>query len=160
MKKWKSLLLMEVLLLALIQPAQSSDMYNRVHVSVTLSGHILFGVGVEHGFTEHHALQITVYPLVVPGKGFPFAMQAGYNYYWGGSLWKGKVGFAGGVIVSPPDPDKRRYLPMLMLTPGVRYADKDNFYTGALWLARFLGKTNQKWPIVPIGIEARYGRAL
>ncbi len=142
----------------LIHPVQSSDIYNRVHVSVTLSGHIFFGVGFEHSFTEHHALQLTVYPLVVPGKGLPFALQAGYNYYSGGLHWKGKLGFASGVIVSPPDPDKRRYLPMLMFTPGVQYADKNNFYNSELWLARFFGKTNQKWPIVPIGIEARYGR--
>lgn len=32
--------------------------YNRVKFSFTLSGHLLFGLGFEHGLDEHHALQI------------------------------------------------------------------------------------------------------
>ncbi len=158
MRRFLALYLSVVLILVFIRPVQSSDAYNSVQVSVTLSGHVMIGVGFEHGIDRHHAVQIMVYPLIVPGKGFPFALQAGYNYYSGRAHWKGKLGLAGGLIVSPPDPDKRKFLSMILITPGIQYVDGNNHYNGALWLARFLGQTNQKWPIVPIGIEARYGR--
>ncbi len=141
-----------------LQMAYSGSSYNRLNLSVTVSGHVLIGMGYEHGFNEHHALGFTVYPLVMPGKGFPFALKTLYRYYANGARWQATLGGGFGLIISPPDPQERRWLPMLLLTPGVRYADGNNRYGADIWLAHFLTKTNRNWPLIPIGLEANYGR--
>jgi len=160
MKDVKGRLFITVLLICMVQPARSGEAYNRVNVSFTISGHSLLGLGFEHAFNAHHALQITAYPLIVPGNGFPFALQAGYNYYFNGSHWQGKLGGCFALLVSPPDPQERKYLPMVLLTPGLQYTDGLNYYSADIWLAHFLKKTNSKWPVLPIGLEAVYGREL
>jgi len=135
--------------------AGGNQSFNRIHFSFTLSGHLLFGVGFEHGFSERHALQVTVFPLILPGKGFPFAFHGGYNYYTGGSQWKGKLGAGFVLLVSPPDPQERKVMPMLLFTPGVQYGfDNEDHLTFQPWLAYFLGEANRRF--APIGLEFIY----
>lgn len=138
-------------------PAGNDTGFDRVNFSVTLSGHVLVGVGFEHGFNAHHALQVKAFPLVVPGKGFPFAFSAGYNYYTKGVRWRGKIGANFTLLVSPPDPVKRKWMPMLVLAPGVQYGfNETNSLTFQPWLAYFLAHANRRF--APIGLEFIYGR--
>lgn len=135
--------------------------YNRVHFSFTLSGHLLFGAGFEHGFNDQHSIQVTGFPLMWPGKGFPFAFTAGYGYHFNTQPWRAKLGFDFALIVSPPDPDIRKTLPMLMFTPGVAYQFKNNKSVSTqFWLTHFLSDTNKKLFIAPIGWEFQYSSDL
>jgi hypothetical protein len=137
----------------------SSNHYNRVHLSVTLSGHVLFGIGFEHFLAEQHAIQATVFPLMAPGKGFPFALSGGYAYYTREDRWRGKLGVEVTAIVSPPAPDRRRILPLLNIMPGLEYSfDGSNSIQTQLWLAFFLKKYKRRF--APIGIDCRYARSL
>ncbi len=128
---------------------------NRIGISFVLSGHLLFGLKAEHFFDAHQCIQATIYPIIVPGKKFPFAFTAGYNYFTGGNHWQGKLGAEFGMIVSPPDPQKRKILPMLNFTPGVRYVRQNgNTLGGNFWLSYFLKKTRHK--VAPTGLEFWY----
>lgn len=135
----------------------AEDGYNRLNASITLSGHFLFGFGFEHGFDEHHALQAMVFPLLIPGKGMPFALHVGYNYYFEGETWRAKIGFGYALLVSPPDPQKRKVMPMLLFTPGLAYRFKksENSLLFQPWLAYFLKHANRRF--APIGLEFQYG---
>ncbi|GEM_PF-1558158 len=159
--KVKRIILSLLLLFCISKAAHSAgDGFNRLHVSFTLGGHLLFGVGFEHGFSNHHALQATVYPLLIPGKGMPFAFHAGYNYYFSGEKWRAKMGVGYAFLVSPPDPNQRKVMPMLLFTPGISYHFKDSADNLLFqpWLAYFLKHANRRF--APIGLEFRYGHVL
>ena len=128
---------------------------NRIGISFVLSGHLLFGVKVQHFFDAQNCVQATFYPLLIPGKKFPFAFGLGYNYFTNGQHWQGKLGAEFAMIVSPPDPQKRKVLPMLNFTPGFRYVRQNGQSIGGnLWLSYFLKKTRHK--IAPTGLEFWY----
>jgi len=132
--------------------------YNRMKFSFTLSGHMLFGLGYEYGFDEHHAVNLTVFPLLIPGKGLPYALSAGYDYYFKGENWKPKIGAAFTLLVSPPDPDKRKTMPMIVFTPGIQYLSQKDSFLSQIWVAWFLKKA--RFPVAPIGLEFLYGREM
>ena len=135
--------------------------YSRVHFSFILSGHLLFGLGYEYGFDQNHSVQLTLFPLMYPGEGFPFAVTAGYGYRFDAEPWRAKIGLDFAAIISPPDPEKRKIMPILMITPGVEYLQsQNNSFSTQFWLARFLKKANHKLPLMPIGWEFKYGRNL
>ncbi len=146
-----------ILLITTVPAGEAS--FNRFTVSLGLSGHILLGVGLEHGFDGHHAVRVTVFPVVLPGKGFPFAFSAGYGYYFNGSKWRAGLGGEFALLVSPPDPHKRKFLPLLNLVPAVQYQiDGKQFVDARLWLSYFFGRANV--PVAPTAIVFRYGRNL
>jgi hypothetical protein len=155
----KSIIPLVVLFLSVCIFLHARNYSNRIHLSVTLSGHVLFGIGFEHFFSEQHAIHATVFPLMAPGKGFPFALSSGYNYYTPEDRWRGKLGLDMMVIVSPPDPERRKMLPLLNICPGVEYAfDSENSVQSQLWLAFFLKRYTRRF--APIGIDSRYARKL
>ncbi len=128
---------------------------NRVGISFVLSGHLMFGLNVQHFFDAHNGIEATVFPLLIPGKKFPFAFSAGYRYVTGGQHWQGTVGAAFAMIVSPPDPQRRKVLPMFSVMPGLRYVRTNGqTFGGNLWLSYFLKKTRRK--VAPTGLEFRY----
>ncbi|NOX87809.1 MAG: hypothetical protein GXO77_02205 [Calditrichaeota bacterium] len=128
---------------------------NRLGISLVLSGHIFIGVKYRHFFNDNHSVQFTFYPLLIPGKKFPFAFSTGYDYFVGDGKWQGKLGAEFAAIVSPPDPDQRKILPLLNFTPGFRYnSHADQALGGALWLSYFLKKANRK--VAPTGLEFWY----
>lgn len=132
--------------------------WNRVCISVTLSGHILAGIGLEHGFNGQQSVHVDVYPVVVPGGGLPFAVSGGYNYYFLDGDWQPLLGLDFTVMFSPPDPKERKSLLMLNLRPGMRYqAGNRHSLAAELWLARFLNNKNKRWPLMPIGLRTSYG---
>ena len=148
------------LLILGIRPLPAADSaFNRVVFSLGLSGHVLLGVGMEHGFNEHHAVQLTIYPLFLPGKGFPLAFSTGYHYYLGGGRWRGALGGEFALLISPPDPDKRRVMPLLNLVPALQYRiDRAQVVSTRLWISYFLRGANV--PLAPTAIEFRYGHSL
>ena len=128
---------------------------NRIGLSFVLSGHLIFGVKVEHFFDAQQCVQATIYPLIIPGKKFPFAFSTGYNYFTNGAHWQVKLGAEFAMIVSPPDPHKRKILPMLNFTPGVRYLRANGqSLGGTIWLSYFLKKVRHK--VAPTGLEFWY----
>lgn len=128
---------------------------NQINFSLTLSGHILLGIGYSHEVADHHLLQATFF--FIPAKGFPFAVNGGYNYYFKGDKWQPNLGLEAVLIVSPPDPKKRKYLPLLNFTPGIRFNfNETNFINSRLWLSYFPIKAKIKF--APTGIEFKYGR--
>jgi hypothetical protein len=59
------------------------------------------------------------------------------------------------VIISPPDPEDRRVLPLITFSPGVQYVfESKNTLTPQLWLSYF---PTQRL-VAPTGIEVLYGR--
>jgi len=120
--------------------------------SLVLSGHVLLGIGYEYALDEHHAFRVTAYPLLVPGKGFPYAFRAGYRYSFAGDKWQPRLGLDFALLVSPPVKGARRHLPMLVLTPGLTYQDSRRVnWEFSPWVAYFLTKTRRR--IAPIGLE-------
>jgi len=160
MKTLKIILVTSMLLVLFTKSAPAAEAsFNKIHFSFTLSGHLLLGLGFERGFDTYNAVQITFFPLLIPGKGLPFAASAGYNYYLGTSRWRPKLGAAFTLLVSPPDPDKRRLMPMLVLTPGADYVfNNGDYLLMQPWLAFILAKAKRTF--APIGMEFTYGRLL
>lgn len=139
--------------------AQNSE--NQIHLSITLSGHVLLGVGITHWVNNSNTLMATAFlPLELPEKSlaiedFPFGFRAGYAYYGRGDPWRMKLGADMTVIISPPDPDKRRVLPLITFSPGVQYVfESKNAVTPQLWLSYF----PMQRIVAPAGIEVLYGR--
>ncbi len=59
------------------------------------------------------------------------------------------------VIASPPDPDKRKFLPLINFVPGLVYFDgSQNEYAVEAWLS-FLPIQKK---FAPTGLEIQYGR--
>lgn len=148
--------------LLFVSASMAKDLsYNRLYFSFTLSGHLFVGAGFEHGFNKRHSIQISAFPVVLPGKGFPFALNAGYGFHFDTAPWRAKLGVDFALLVSPPDPDIRKTMPLLMLTPGVEYLLRDKHSVSTqFWLAHFLKETNKPVFLAPIGWEFRYNRNL
>lgn len=141
-----------------IQNSFAGESYDRVTLSFTLSGHLLIGVGYEHGFNCEHALHFTTFPLILSEDGFPFSVTGGYKYYFSEKDWRPNLGVDFCLLVSPPAPDKRQIMPLLMLKPGIEY--DFNYHQSAatnIWLARFLKGKKHPLPLMPIGLQFEYG---
>ncbi len=153
------LVLVSLLLVLLLQMGGESlpaaeNKSHQINLSFTLSGHILFGVGYSYFWNEHQGVQTIFY--LVPEKGLPFGITAGYNYCWSEGKWRPNLGAEFMVLASPPDPEKRKFLPMLKLVPGIRYDfNGEQNLNSRLWIAYFLKSTRVR--IAPIGIEFLYG---
>lgn len=139
--------------------AQGSE--NQIHFSITLSGHVLLGVGITHWLDNSNTLMATAFlPLDLPERSlaiedFPFGFRAGYAYYGKGDPWRMKLGGDVTVIISPPDPEDRRVLPLITFSPGVQYVfESKNTVTPQLWLSYF----PMQRLVAPTGIEVLYGR--
>lgn len=133
----------------------AADPAHQVHFSITLSGHVLLGVGYTYYWNLHQGWQSNVY--LIPEKGLPYGIATGYNYLWGGTKWRPNFAADVMVLASPPDPVKRKYLAMVRLVPGIQYEfNNDQSMNSRLWIAYFLRQPRAK--IVPIGLEVMYGQ--
>jgi len=140
-----------------ISPIARAGDTHQINFSFTLSGHILLGIGYAYGFDAHHFVQATWF--IVPEKGFPFALNGGYNYFFKGETWRPNLGLETVVIASPSDLVKRKYLPLITFVPGICYqGDDTHAINSRLWLAYFPVKARKK--VAPIGIEFKYGNFL
>jgi hypothetical protein len=127
---------------------------HQVQFSVTLSGHLILGLGYTYYWNIHQGWQANLY--LIPEKGLPFGIATGYNYIWGETKWRPNLTADFMVLASPPDPVQRKYLPMIKLVPGIQYdLGSDQNLNSRLWIAYFLGQ--KRVNIAPIGLEVMYG---
>ncbi len=123
---------------------------DQIHVSVTLGGYILLGVGYTRWIEEHHALEFTLFPLAHPGEGFPFGLRAGHAWIPSNERWRAKLGSNVTILIRPVESSQRRFTPILALTPGVHYDPTDSQSLRAdLWMSYFLTER----VFAPTGVE-------
>ena len=126
---------------------------DRVHVSVTLGGYFMVGVGYTHFMEEHHALEFNVFPFAYPGEGFPFGLRAGYSWVPSDEIWRAKLGTNFTVLIRPGRTGGDRFTPMIGVTPGIQYDPEDNrSFRGDLWMSYYL----KEKVFAPTGIELFY----
>ena len=142
------------LALILAEKSNAQDSH-QVNFSITLSGHILVGVGYTYSFDRNWQAGATAF--IAPEKGLPFAFNLGGGYLSNGPHWKARWWGEFMLIASPPDPDKRKYLPLINFVPAVVYFDGgQNEYSAEVWLS-FLPIQKK---FAPTGLEIQYGRHL
>jgi len=158
--KISKFLLAAIIFLSFGSPVNSQDLArHQLSFSFTLSGHLLFGLGYTYWLDHQQAIQVTAFPLIVPGEGGrPFAFNAGYGYYSNTEPWRFKAGLELTCLVSPPDPEKRKVLLLLNAVPGVQYDFGQNSVLSQIWISYFLNQAKGK--VFPTGLEFRYGRQL
>lgn len=143
------------LLLAAGEPlaSQSTIPSDRVHVSVTLGGHFLLGVGYTRNIERHHALEFTVFPFSYPGEGFPFGVRAGYAWVPSDEVWRAKMGGNFTVLIGPGQRGADRFRPMLAITPGIQYdPHHDRSFRADLWMCYHL----REKVFAPMAVEFLY----
>ncbi|MGD2123784.1 MAG: hypothetical protein PVJ76_18690 [Gemmatimonadota bacterium] len=132
---------------------QSTIPRDQFHISVTLGGHFLIGVGYTRWIEEHHALEFTAFPFAHPKEGFPFGLRAGYAWVPSDEVWRAKLGGGVTVLIRPGSPRGSRFTPTLDLTPGIRYdADHERSFRADAWLSYFV----REKVFAPTGIEFFY----
>lgn len=128
---------------------------HRVQMSLTLSGHLLLGIGYGYFWDAHQGVQTTFY--LAPEKGLPYGLAAGYQWEGANRKWQPTLGAEFMMLASPPDPEKRKFLPMIKIDPGVNYQlDDEQIIQSRIWVAYFLKRTRAK--VAPIGLEFIYSR--
>lgn len=132
----------------------AADPMHQIQFSVTLSGHLIFGLGYTYYWNIHQGWQANFY--LIPEKGLPFGLSTGYNHIWGETKWRPNLTADFMILASPPDPVQRKYLSMIKLVPGIQYDfGSDQNLNSRLWIAYFLRQKRAK--IAPIGLEVMYG---
>jgi hypothetical protein len=133
---------------------QSGVPTDQIHLSVTLGGYFLFGMGYTLYLEEHHALEFTVFPFAFPMEGFPFGLRAGYAWVPSNEIWRAKLGGNMMVLVRPGMNGFERFTPILALTPGIQYdPDSDRSLRADLWVSYYL----KEKVFAPTGVEFLYG---
>jgi hypothetical protein len=126
---------------------------NRVHLSVTLGGYFLVGLGYTHWLEQHHAMEFTVFPLAWPWEGFPFGVRAGYAWIPSDEIWRAKLGGNLTLIVRPGQTGANRFTPMLAFTPGLQYdPHHDKSFRADLWVSYYL----REHVLAPTAVEFLY----
>jgi len=120
-------------------PARCQVPSDRIHVSVSLGGYVMLGIGLTHWVEEHHAIEATLYPFSFPWEGFPSAIKIGYAWTPSNEVWRAKLGgnvtmlrhrHAGGVA---------DFTPVLAFTPGLQYDPTDDRSLRLdLWMSYYL----------------------
>jgi hypothetical protein len=134
--------------------AQSSVPKDQIHVSVTLGGYILLGVGYTRWIEQHHALEFTLFPLAHPSEGFPFGLRAGHAWIPSNERWRAKLGGNVTVLIRPVESSRSRFTPILAFTPGLHYQPSDSRTLRAdVWMSWFLTEK----VFAPSGVEILSG---
>ena len=134
--------------------AQESAPPNQIHVSVTLGGYILLGVGYTHWIEEHHALEFTLFPFAHPSEGFPFGLRAGHAWIPSNERWRAKLGSNVTALIRPVESSYRRFTPILAFTPGLHYeASESHTLRADVWMSYFLTEK----VFAPSGVELLSG---
>jgi len=127
---------------------------DQIHLSITLGGYFLVGVGYTCWIEEHHALEFTVFPFAYPGEGFPFGLRAGYAWVPSDEVWRAKLGGNMTVLVRPGRTGGDRFTPIVALTPGIQYdPDSERSFRTDVWMSYYL----RERVFAPTGVEFLYG---
>ena len=132
---------------------QSGVPTDQFHLSITLGGHFLIGLGYTHFIEKHHALEFTLFPFAHPREGLPFGIRGGYAWVPSNEIWRAKLGANVTVFIQPREVRGSRITPTLGLTPGIQYdPDHDRSFRADLWMSYYL----KEKVFVPTGIEFIY----
>ena len=135
------------------QSAVPSDQF---HISVTLGGHFLVGLGYTNWVEQHHALEFTLFPFAHPKEGFPFGVRAGYAWVPSDEIWRAKLGANVTLLFRASDGPGDRFTPTVGLTPGILYIpDSGKSFRGDFWMSYYI----RERAFVPTGLEFLYSWA-
>jgi len=133
-----SFLLLAALLAVGATPARGQIPNDRVHVSLSLGGYVMVGIGITHWIEEHHALEATLYPFAFPGEGFPFAVKAGYAWTPSDEVWRAKLGGNFTLLVRNSNGSSSRLVPLVAFTPGLQYDPTDQrSFRADFWMSYY-----------------------
>ena len=126
---------------------------DQFHLSVTLGGHFLVGLGYTNWVEEHHALEFTLFPFAHPKEGFPFGIRAGYAWVPSDEIWRAKLGANVTLLFRAREGPGDRFTPTVGLTPGIVYSpDSGKSFRGDFWMSYYL----RERAFVPTGLEFLY----
>ncbi|MHC1706505.1 MAG: hypothetical protein AB9842_03165 [Bacteroidales bacterium] len=155
----KKLLFISLLTLSLFQlyPIKSPAQHPEIGFSIVLSGALLFGPYYNYWVDDHQCISASIMAAWEEEFKFPFALNAGYGYYFGDKNWRPSVDLQYSLFM-PPKHAKR--MSILTVLPGVQYRwAKDHQNTRCkLWVSSFLSKEEKlPWLVMPIGLQFDYG---
>jgi hypothetical protein len=126
-------------LIGVVQPIHGQVPEDRVHLSMSLGGYVMVGLGYTRWIKDHHAVEVTVYPFAYPGEGFPVGIKAGYAWIPSVEVWRAKLGGNVTVLVHKPDGGGGRFTPLVAFTPGLQYdPTASRSVRMDLWMSYFL----------------------
>jgi hypothetical protein len=106
-------------------PAQSQVPNDRIHVSLSLGGYVMLGIGITHWIEEHHAIEATLFPIGFPWEGMPAALKLGYAWTPSDEVWRAKLGGNLTVLRHRYPGHMGGFTPVLAFTPGLQYDPTD-----------------------------------
>jgi len=116
------LLALPVLFLAVTPGAAHGQIpKDQFHISLSLGGYVMFGVGYTHWVEKHHALETTVYPFAYPWDGIPCAVKLGYAWIPSNEAVRAKLGGNFTLLLHDHEGTGSRFTPVLAFTPGIQY---------------------------------------
>jgi len=129
-----------ILLLATgTEPARSQVPGDRIHLSLSLGGYVMLGIGLTHWVEEHHAVEATLYPLGFPWEGFPSALKLGYAWTPSDEVWRAKLGGNVTILRHRHPGHSGGFTPVLAFTPGIQYDPTDQRSVRLdLWMSYYL----------------------
>jgi hypothetical protein len=137
-------------------PASAQIPRDQIHVSLTLGGYVLFGLGYTHWMEEHHALEVTAFPFAYPGEGFPFGLRFGYAWVPSDEVWRAKLGGNFTLLFHARAGESKLVTPLLAFTPGIQYdPGTEQTLRMDLWMSYFLTER----VFAPTAVELAYGWA-
>lgn len=121
--------LARVVLLALVllplgmspTPLHSQIPQDQIHLSLSLGGIVMFGVGYTRWVEKHHAIEATVYPFAFPWDGFPCAVKLGYAWIPSNESVRAKLGGNFTLLLHDHEGIGRDVTPLVAFTPGIQY---------------------------------------
>jgi hypothetical protein len=128
-----------LLLVTGTDPARSQVPSDRIHLSLSLGGYVMLGIGFTHWVEEHHAIEATLYPLGFPWDGFPSAAKLGYAWTPSDEVWRAKLGGNVTVLRHRHPGHSGGFTPVLAFTPGLQYDPTDQRSVRLdLWMSYYL----------------------
>jgi hypothetical protein len=124
-----------------VAPALGQIPEDRIHLSLSLGGYVMLGIGITHWMEEHHSLEATLFPLGFPWEGFPAAVKVGYAWTPSDEVWRAKLGGNVTMLRHSHPGSRGGFTPLLAFTPGLQYDATDSRSLRAdLWMSYFLSE--------------------
>jgi hypothetical protein len=139
-----------------IHPLRVKAQHPEIGISVVLSGALMFGPYFDYWLDDHQALEASIMAAWDEEFKIPFALNAGYGYYFGSSKWRPNLTFQYSLLI----PSLSEAKSLLSALPGVQYRwDNSHQETRlGIWVSSFLSKEKiTPWRVMPIGLQLNYG---
>lgn len=153
-----------ILISQVLPPQIATAQHPEIGFTVVLSGALMFGPYCSYWLDDHNVLNASVLAAWEEEFVVPFALNAGYSYYFLDKKLRPDLGLQYTFLISPvrhKSPGDPVGISLLSLVPGIQYRwDKTHQDTeGKIWVAYFMEKPKpgKKIVIFPIGLEFSYG---